>query len=172
MFTRFLFAGAIAIGLVVGLTAPDGKRPQAAVVTAAPTSSSTQSAAPQPITNLSTVVLDRKSDGHFYVDATVNGQLVRFVVDTGASGVVLTTRDAQNVGLQFSRGEFEVVGRGASGDVSGKFVTLDRVAIGTKEARDVRGVIADEGLDISLLGQSFLSRIASVEIRQDQMTLR
>ena len=61
------------------------------------------------------VVIERKSDGHFYADAMVNGQLVRFLVDTGATGVALTAKDARHVGIFFSPGEFTVVGKGASG---------------------------------------------------------
>lgn len=118
------------------------------------------------------IVIDRKPDGHFYADAMVNGQLVRFLVDTGATAVALTAKDARHVGLPFSPAEFTVVGRGASGDVRGKPVTIDRIAIGHVEATGVRGAIIDDGLDVSLLGQSFLSRVGSVRIADNRMTLR
>ncbi len=101
------------------------------------------------------MVIERKNDGHFYVDAMVNGQLVRFLVDTGATGVALTAKDARHVGLFFSPGEFTIVGRGASGEVRGKLVTIDRISLGHMEATKVPGAIIDDGLDISLLGQSF-----------------
>lgn len=118
------------------------------------------------------IVIERKPDGHFYADAAINGQMVRFLIDTGASGVALTVKDAQHVGLFFSPNEFTVVGRGASGEVRGKLVTIDRIALGHVEARQVPGAIIDKGLDISLLGQSFLSRIGSVRIADNRMTLR
>lgn len=160
----------IALGLFLGLTLPTGKpAPQeraAIVATAAPSP-----AQPTPMNPVDTVI-ERKGDGHFYVDATVNGQLVHFLVDTGASMVALTKEDAQRVGLPFSPAEFEVIGRGASGDVKGKHVSLDRVAIGMKEAHAVPAAIVDDGLGISLLGQSFLSQVGSVTISNDRMTLR
>jgi aspartyl protease family protein len=117
------------------------------------------------------VVLDRTYDGHFYADALVNGQPVRFLVDTGASGVALTSEDARRIGLPFQPSEFVVIGSGASGDVLGKPVMLNAVTIGPKELRDVRGVIVADGLRVSLLGQSFLSRLSSVQMMGDRMTL-
>lgn len=116
-------------------------------------------------------LLRRRDNGHFYVDAEVNGELVNFVVDTGASGVALTVRDARRLGIPFSSGEFTVIGSGASGPVRGKVVTLDKVSLDGKEVRSVKGVIA-EGLDQSLLGQSYLSRISSVEMSGDYMRLQ
>lgn len=116
-------------------------------------------------------VLERGDNGHFFADAQVNGMTVRFVVDTGASGVALTTADAQRVGLQFSPAEFEVIGSGASGPVSGKRVTFDRVTLGGKTVENVDGAIL-EGGEMSLLGQSFLGRMGRIEIAGDRMTIR
>jgi aspartyl protease family protein len=119
----------------------------------------------------SEIRLDRQADGHFYADAEINGTRVRFLVDTGASTVALTEQDARRIGIPFFSSEFEVVGRGASGDVRGKRVTLDRVRIGNAEVDSVdAAVIADA--DTSLLGQSFLRHLHSVEIRDDRMILR
>jgi aspartyl protease family protein len=116
-------------------------------------------------------VLERGDNGHYFADAQVNGMTVRFVVDTGASGVALTTADAQRVGLQFSPAEFEVIGSGASGPVSGKRVTLDRVTLGGKTVENVEGAILANS-EMSLLGQSFLGRMGRIEIAGDRMTIR
>ena len=115
--------------------------------------------------------LERAPNGHFYADGNVNGQPVRLVVDTGASTVALTLADAQRIGVPFSTSEFTVVGTGASGPVRGQSVTLDRVEVGGKEVRGVRAAVI-EGLDVSLLGQTYLGRISSVQMSGDTMTLR
>jgi len=115
--------------------------------------------------------LDRGPDGHFYADAQVNGVTVHFLVDTGASGVALSATDARRVGLPFFSSEFAVVGRGASGDVRGKLVTLDRVSLGGKSVDNVSGAIL-EGSEVSLLGQSFLSRMGTIEMTPDKMVIR
>jgi len=115
--------------------------------------------------------LDRGPDGHFYADAQVNGVTVHFLVDTGASGVALSAADARRVGLPFFHTEFTAVGRGASGEVRGKLVTLDRVSLGGKSVDNVGGAIL-EGSEMSLLGQSFLSRMGTIEMTPDRMVIR
>jgi aspartyl protease family protein len=114
-------------------------------------------------------VLSRSHGGHFYANVEVNGQLVRFLVDTGATGVALAEKDAARIGIPFSRDEFEVVATGASGPVRGKHLSLDSVRLDGKEARNVKGVVI-EGGDISLLGQAYLGQY-SVEMRGDRMRI-
>ena len=115
--------------------------------------------------------LNRGPDGHFYADAQVNGVTVHFLVDTGATGVALSAADARRVGLPFFHTEFAAVGRGASGEVRGKLVTLDRVSLGGKSVENVSGAIL-EGSEMSLLGQSFLSRMGTIEMTADRMVIR
>jgi len=116
-------------------------------------------------------LLKRRWDGHFYVDAEVNGELVNFVVDTGAFGVILPVETARRLNLPFDEGEFKVIGSGASGPVRGKTITLDRVSVDGKEVRRIEGAIA-EGLDKPLLGQTYLSRLSSVEMSGEYMRLQ
>ena len=118
---------------------------------------------------LSAQELVRGPDGHFYADAQVNGAPIRFMVDTGATAVALTREDAQRAGLQL--GPERSVARGVGGLVEVIPVTIDRITIGGLEARHVRAAVVDD-LDVSLLGQSFLSQVDSVEIRGDRMVMR
>ena len=118
-----------------------------------------------------TVELDRNSDGHFYADVEINGARVHALVDTGATGIALSREDARSVGVAVSVGMPEVVGRGADGDVRGEYVTLDRVALGHRSAENVEAVVLNGG-EQTLLGQTFLSKFESVEIRGDKMVLR
>ena len=117
------------------------------------------------------ITLDRAPDGHFYAEAQVNGTPIHFLIDTGASGVALSSDDARRVGLPFFSDDFAVVGRGASGDVRGKLITLDRVTLGGKSVENVSGAIL-EGSEMSLLGQSFLARMGTIEITGDKMVIR
>jgi aspartyl protease family protein len=97
---------------------------------------------------------------------------LRFLVDTGASVVALNKADAERLGLYWHPGELSTIGRGANGDVIGKPVMLDRLQVGELSAQNVRAVIIPEGLDVSLLGQSFLSQVDNVSISGNQMTLK
>ena len=113
--------------------------------------------------------LERAPDGHFYAEAQVNGARVTFLVDTGASIVALTPGDAQRAGIALP--SERITARGVGGEVEVIPVTIDRLAIGPLEARGVRAAIAGE-LPVSLLGQSFLSQVGTVEISGDRMVLR
>ena len=125
--------------------------------------------ATDPVTAPAPRQLQRGPDGHFYADAQVNGTTIRFMVDTGASVVVLTHADAQRAGLQLPAERAMAMGVG--GPIEIIPVTLDRLAVGGIEARGVQAAVAEE-LPVSLLGQSYLQRVASVEIRGDTMVLR
>jgi aspartyl protease family protein len=113
--------------------------------------------------------LRRAPDGHFYVEAQVNGAYVRFIVDTGATIVALTPADAQRAGIALPGERARALGAG--GEIEVIPVEIERIALGPIEARAVRGAVAEE-LHVSLLGQSFLGELGSVEIRGDTMVLR
>lgn len=116
-------------------------------------------------------VLKRSSDGHFYADGYVDGYSCRFLVDTGASIVALTGADAEAMGLSWDQENLRPIGRGASGTVYGVPTRIEKMEVGGLEARDVQAAIIPDGLDVSLLGQSFLSKIDNVEISGDEMRL-
>ena len=118
------------------------------------------------------ITLNRAIDGHFYAQGQADGAAVTFMVDTGASVVALTDKDAERLGHYTHPGELSVIGRGAGGEVSGKPVIIRRLAIGEIYADNVPAVIIPNGLHVSLLGQSFLSRIAHVTIADNRMTLK
>lgn len=143
---------------------------------------STGSGEPDPVINVAegppksmafgdAIALERSFDGHFYADVLVNGSPIRFLVDTGASTIALSRDDARKAGLAASISMPQVVGEGAGGAVHGEIVTLDRVMLGTTEATNVTAIVLDGGSQ-SLLGQSFLSKFASVEIRGNTMVLQ
>jgi aspartyl protease family protein len=115
--------------------------------------------------------LERESNGHFYVHAKVNGQLVRFVVDTGATVVALTREDAERVGLNVDPANFTVIGEGASGAVTGQNVKIGSIEVDGKLANDIEGVVLADS-STSLLGQSYLSRLSEVRMTGEYMVLR
>lgn len=116
-------------------------------------------------------MLVRRGDGHFYAATRVNGAETRMLVDTGASVIALTGEDARAAGLYWNDNDIRPIGRGASGTVLGIPTRLDEVAIGYLIQRNVDAVIVPRGLDVSLLGQSYLGRLNRVEINGDTMQL-
>lgn len=115
--------------------------------------------------------LARAGNGHFNASVSVNGQPVEMMVDTGATVVALTVDDARRLGFTVDPAQFREVGSGASGPVRGVPVVLDDIAVEGRHASGVDAVVL-EGLDRSLLGQSFLRRLDQVDITGDTMTLR
>lgn len=169
-----LALGVAAVGLVVGALMPGGRdAPAAADTTLAVDAPPKMFANPQANAAVSGPwsTLQRRADGHFYARALVNGQGVEFMIDTGASGVALTENDARRIGITLDPAQYQVVGTGASGPVSGQFVTLDSVSLDGKRVDGVAGAVLD-GLPVSLLGQSFLARMGRIEISGDTMVIR
>jgi aspartyl protease family protein len=168
------FAGAALLGVAViaptlksgGAGTPAGN---AAVPAANLVSAPRHVSATDPVVAPAPRELRREADGHFYADAQVNGTTIHFLVDTGASTVVLTPADAQRAGIQLP--SERAVAMGVGGPIEIIPVTLDRIAVGGIEARGVQAAVA-EATPVSLLGQTYLQRVGSVEIRGDRMVLR
>lgn len=150
------------IGIVIGLALPGAKR---APVAAAPAAAAAPVDQPQP------TVLDRADNGHFFTVADVNGEPIKFVVDTGATEVALTQDDARRAGIKFDPSQFDVVGTGAGGAIRGQVVELEDVVLDGKRVSGIHALVLD-GLTISLLGQNYLRRLDNVSISGDKMTLK
>lgn len=110
-------------------------------------------------------------DGHYYLTAEVNGARVLFVVDTGASEIVLTQRDAGRAGLDPEGLAYFGTAMTANGRVATAPVTLDRFAVGGVEERGVPAVVNGGPLDTSLLGMSWLGR-HEVTFARDRLIIR
>lgn len=116
-------------------------------------------------------VIQRAADGHFYAYPMISGQEYRFMVDTGASMVALTAADAMDMGFQWNDEDVVPIGRGANGTVEGVPVRIEQMELAGVTVREVEAAIIPDGLDTSLLGQSFLSQIENMQVSRDSMTL-
>lgn len=118
------------------------------------------------------VELSSDSRGHFEANAEINGRDISGLVDTGASMVVLTYEDAERAGIYVKPSDFTVGSRTANGTARNAPVTLDQVCIESVCVRNVRAMVAEPGrLHVSLLGMTYLSRLARFEIRSGTLVL-
>jgi len=117
------------------------------------------------------IELPRAPDGHFYVIADINDTMVRFVVDTGATSVVLSREDARRIGIDPDALVYTGRATTANGTVRTASVKLNKVEIGDLTDRNVRAWVNDGDLKGSLLGMTYLSRFEKVEITRDKMVL-
>ena len=113
------------------------------------------------------VTLAADSRGHFVSDGSINGQMLRFLVDTGATTIALPAADAVRMGIDYRGGQV-VRTRTAAGESSAYRVTFASVRLGDIELTNVEGIVIEDGLDIALLGMSFLSRL---DMRQEGRTM-
>lgn len=116
--------------------------------------------------------LARAADGHFRAELTVNGVAVDFLVDTGATEMVLSQRDAARVGLDPSGLAYTRRAQTANGTVSGAPVSLERVVFAGMTDSNVPAVVNGGRLNTSLLGMSYLNRFSSLSIEGERMILR
>ena len=161
---------AIVTALCVGAVSWFQSRPEpvaAAPVTAvaeAPTPSIRQSTGGEHVI--------QASNGQFFTDGYVNSAHARFLVDTGASAVALTPADARAAGLDPSFLVFDVRVSTANGEGRAARVTLDAISVGPITERNVSALVVEDGLEISLLGMTFLRRLQAFEANADTLTLR
>jgi aspartyl protease family protein len=107
------------------------------------------------------------------VDAQVNGQATHFLIDTGASGIVLTAFDAANMGINTNDLSFIVPVSTANGNAMAAPVTLVQIVIGGIVRKNLRALVAQQGrLDQSLLGMDYLNTLSSFTVKQDDMILQ
>ena len=129
-------------------------------------------AAPQPVETGHRVSFRAREGGHFVVEARVNGTPIRFLVDTGASEVVLTPADARRIGLNPNALSYTQRYRTANGIGEGAPIRLNRVTVGPIEVEDVRASVNRAEMAGSLLGMTFLGRLSGYEVRDGVLTLR
>jgi aspartyl protease family protein len=95
-----------------------------------------------------------------------------FIVDTGATMVALTARDAETLGIHPAPGDYTIGVSTANGNARAAPVTLSRVEIGSITIRDVSAMVMPDGaLSQNLLGMTFLSRLHRYEYSNGRLVL-
>jgi aspartyl protease family protein len=111
-------------------------------------------------------------DGGFYVMGEVNGKPVRFAIDTGANGVILSPADAARAGIDPDALKYGSPSETANGVGFTAPVTIDALAVGQIRLTAVPAAVNRAPMSTSLLGMAFLKRLDSFEVKGDQLTLR
>jgi aspartyl protease family protein len=118
------------------------------------------------------MVISASADGGFYVQGQLNGKPVRFVIDTGASGIVLSPADAQRAGVDLSQLQFAGTAETANGVGQMAPYTAPSLDVGAIHFTNVKIAVDRTPMSASLLGMDFLHRFDSIEIHGDQLTLK
>ena len=118
-----------------------------------------------------TLSFDAGPDGHFRIQARVNGGRVTFMVDTGASDIVLTPGDARRIGIDPATLVFDQFAETANGTVSGAAIRLDSLVMGSIEMNQLPATVNGADMSESLLGMEFLNRLSGWRVEHGVLTL-
>lgn len=168
---RTLVQFAVAIGIISGLGTAFVLRDHAAVFVAEvrgelmPTAALTRS--------LGEEELHRDWDGHYRVDALINGAELRMMIDTGASMVLIPYEAAATIGIDTEKLEFSMPVTTANGRSEVAPIELKSIQIGTITVAGLSAAVAQPGrLKTGLLGMSFLDELTETSFQGDRLILR
>ncbi len=111
----------------------------------------------------------QKIDNHFYTDAYVNNVRLPFMLDSGASMVVLTSQSAKKAGIDVEKIKEHVITSTANGEKLQKVTTVKEMRLGDNIiVKNIRVAVSEDGLDKNLLGNSFMKHISKkVEVGKE-----
>jgi aspartyl protease family protein len=114
----------------------------------------------------------KSADGQYWANGEVNGASVRFLVDTGASAVALTPADARKLGVDMAALNYGYRVVTAGGSTRAASIKLASVTVAGARLDNVDALVIEKGLDTSLLGMSYLGRLASFQATRQALILR
>lgn len=119
------------------------------------------------------VTLQKRMDGHFDANVTINGTTIRAMIDTGATTTVLTETDAVRIGFDSQALVFNVPVSTANGIANAARVVADDIAVGGIVRGNVPLLVVESGrLGVSLLGMNFIGTLSGFDVRGDRLVLR
>jgi len=123
-------------------------------------------------TGPASVAFPLEADGHYHVYGQVNGTAVRFLVDSGASDVVLSPDDARMLGLQPEVMDYTMRAQTANGVVLGAPMRIQNLKVGPITMHDVPATVNQAEMPVSLLGMEFLRRLKSWGVENGRLTFQ
>lgn len=117
------------------------------------------------------IEVPRKGDGHFNLTLRLNGEPVEFLVDTGATDMVLSLDDARLAGINPDELAFVGTAHTANGTVKTAMTTVQEISLGPVVFNNVRVAVNGGEMRGSLLGMSFLNRFERIEIADNLLRL-
>ena len=119
------------------------------------------------------VMLQKRMDGHFEANVSIDGTPVSTIVDTGATSTVLTAADATRAGFDPASLRFTIPVSTANGTANAARVVAATVSIGGITRKNLPILVAQPGqLEQSLLGMNFIGTLAGFDVRGDRLVLR
>lgn len=118
------------------------------------------------------MVVSQSEDGGFYVMGQVNGQVVRFLADTGSSDIVLSPQDAKRLGVDLSALKFVIPSETANGVGRGASYKASSLEVGPVRLEDAPMQVNQAPMSASLLGMTFFKRLDSFQVKDGKLYMR
>jgi aspartyl protease family protein len=115
--------------------------------------------------------IDMSNDGHFWLQASINGETRRFLVDTGATLTALSESTAAAAGVPVQPLRQSVLMRTANGTVRAELARIEELRFGNVVARDLDAVVAPGLGETNVIGMNLLSRLASWRVEGRTLVL-
>ncbi len=158
--------GLAGLGSLSGAALTGGSDP--AVARALPTAAGAPAPGGPALGKAPAITARRAGDSLFYATLSVNGQPVRFLIDTGSTHMVLSAGDARRIGA-IDRNAPAAGLATVGGMQTARWARVDVVAAGAVRIDAVDAIVTDGNLPASLLGQDVLSRLGAFQIEGDQL---
>lgn len=165
----------LAIGCIAALSAIGAARTVASLDDGAQAATPVlraEAAISAPARPAATAQVTKSADGHYWAEAMVDGKVVRFLVDTGATAVALTADDARRLGYNPSGLDYRYDVITAEGKVKAAAVQLRSISIAGARVDNVEALVIERGLHTSLLGMSYLGKLQSFEATRTSLILK
>jgi len=120
----------------------------------------------------SRATIRKAADGHYWANGQANGASVRFLVDTGATAVALTPADARRLGLDPAALRYSSRVVTAAGSTRAAQVKLASLSVSGARLQNVDALVIERGLDTSLLGMTYLGRLAGFQATPQALILQ
>lgn len=117
------------------------------------------------------ITISSDPDGHFRTAAFINDQKINMLVDTGASMVALSRKDAAKLGYYFYDNDFIHAGKSATDKIKYIEITLAEIEVAGIRLSNVPAAVVNNETMPALLGMSFINRLNRIEIRKDKLTI-
>ncbi|MFI4963789.1 MAG: TIGR02281 family clan AA aspartic protease [Caulobacterales bacterium] len=117
-------------------------------------------------------IIPKSGDGHYWARGEMNGASARFLVDTGATAVALTPSDAQRLGVDVGALSYTSRVITAAGQTRAASVKLASLTVSGARLENVDALVIEKGLDTSLLGMTYLGRLASFQATPQALILQ
>ncbi|MCY3996418.1 MAG: TIGR02281 family clan AA aspartic protease [Rhodobacter sp.] len=123
------------------------------------------------VTDTGRIEIPRAQDGHYYLTLEADEVPIRFVVDTGATNIVLSRQDAGRIGVDPDSLRYLGIANTANGRTRTARTMLSTLSLGPIVERDVAVWVNEGEMEDSLLGMDYLQRFERIEISDGTLVL-